>query len=69
MKFVLKTLFLVSVTSAYEASELGALSIRKNLCEIHHDKVVLRLDLTLLNKVNSMFHKSEICLLIDLTKA
>lgn len=49
----MKTVFLVAVTSAHRISELGALSVRKDLCIFHKDKVVLKTDPTFLPKVAS----------------
>ena len=59
----LKALFLVAITSARWVSELGALSIREDLCIFHKDKVILRTDPTFRPKRDSIFHISqEICL-------
>lgn len=52
----LKTIFLVAITSARRVSELGALSCKLNLCELHRNKVVLRTEPTFQPKVASKFH-------------
>uniref|UniRef100_A0A8C6V4T6 Tyr recombinase domain-containing protein n=1 Tax=Naja naja TaxID=35670 RepID=A0A8C6V4T6_NAJNA len=54
-----KVVFLVAITSARRISEIAALSIRKDLCVFHEDRVVLRLDPTFLPKVNSAFHRAQ----------
>ena len=59
----LRTIFLVAITSARRVSELGALSVRTDLCVFHKDKVVLRTDPTFRPKRDSIFHMTqEICL-------
>lgn len=60
-----KVAFLVAVTSARRISELAALSVRKDLCVFHSNRVVLRLDPTFLPKVNSLFHRSQELVLPD----
>ncbi|XP_042300597.1 uncharacterized protein LOC121918648, partial [Sceloporus undulatus] len=60
LKFLtLKTLILTALTSARRVSEIGALSVRKELCIIRPDSVVLRPDPTFIPKVNSIFHSSQ----------
>lgn len=54
-----KTIFLVAITSAKRVSEMGALSIRPELCVFREDSVVLRLDPSFITKVNSTFHRSQ----------
>ncbi|XP_060546579.1 uncharacterized protein LOC132711485 [Pantherophis guttatus] len=54
-----KVAFLVAVTSARRISEMAALSIRKELCIFHQDRVVLRLDPSFIPKVNSVFHRAQ----------
>lgn len=55
----LKVAFLVAVTSARCISGMASLSIRKELCVIYPDRVVLRLDPSFVPKVNSLFHRSQ----------
>ncbi|XP_042300431.1 uncharacterized protein LOC121918446 [Sceloporus undulatus] len=59
----LKVIFLTAITSARRVSELGALSVRKDLCIFRPDSVCLRPDPTFLPKVNSPFHVSQDILL------
>ncbi|XP_042300634.1 uncharacterized protein LOC121918687, partial [Sceloporus undulatus] len=60
LKFLtFKTLFLTAITSARRVSELGALSVRKELCIFRPDSVILRPDPTFIPKVNSVFHSSQ----------
>ncbi|XP_013929465.1 PREDICTED: uncharacterized protein LOC106555206 [Thamnophis sirtalis] len=54
-----------AITSARRVSELAALSIRQDLCIFHPDKVVLRLDLAFVPKVNSVFHRTQELVLPD----
>ena len=59
----LKTIFLVAITSARRVSELGALSVRADLCVFHKDMVVLCTDPTFQPKRDPVFYMSqEICL-------
>lgn len=60
-----KVLFLVAITSARRISELAALSMRRDLCIFHRDRVVLRLDPAFLPKVNSTFHRCQELVLPD----
>ncbi|XP_077180347.1 uncharacterized protein LOC143831152 [Paroedura picta] len=53
----LKVIFLVAVTFARRISELGALSIRKDLWVFYKDKVVLWTDPIFRPKVESRFHR------------
>lgn len=55
----MKVLFLVAVTSARRVSELGALSIKTDLCVFWKETVILRTDPTFLPKVSSKFHRSQ----------
>ncbi|XP_042302565.1 uncharacterized protein LOC121919745 [Sceloporus undulatus] len=60
LKFLtFKTLLLTALTSARRVSEIGALSIRKELCIIRPDSIILRPDPTFIPKVNSVFHTSQ----------
>ncbi|XP_061443118.1 uncharacterized protein LOC133365362 [Rhineura floridana] len=51
-----KVLFLVAITSARRVSELNALSVHKNFCVFHKDRVVLRTVPSFRPKVLSAFH-------------
>ncbi|XP_034274849.1 uncharacterized protein LOC117666340 [Pantherophis guttatus] len=64
-----KVAFLVAVTSARRILEMAALSIRKELCIFHQDRVVLRLDPSFIPKVNSIFHRSQEVVLPDFCPA
>ncbi|XP_077192431.1 uncharacterized protein LOC143836816 [Paroedura picta] len=55
----MKTIFLVAVTSARRVSELGALSIDKELCRFRKSRVVLRVNPLFWPKVDSRFHISQ----------
>ncbi|XP_034290509.1 uncharacterized protein LOC117675694 [Pantherophis guttatus] len=60
LKFLsFKAAFLVAITSARRISELAALSVRQDLCIIHPDRVILRLDPAFIPKINSTFHRSQ----------
>ncbi|XP_013914424.1 PREDICTED: uncharacterized protein LOC106543051, partial [Thamnophis sirtalis] len=48
----IKTAFLVAITSARRVSELAALSVRQDLCVVHPDRVILRLDPSFTPKIN-----------------
>ncbi|XP_039176188.1 uncharacterized protein LOC120297529 [Crotalus tigris] len=61
----MKVAFLVAVTSAKRISELHALSVRKDLCIFHNDRVTLRLDPSFVPKVNSLYHRSQEIILPD----
>lgn len=54
-----KIAFLTAITSARRISELAALSIRRDLCIFHSDRVILRLDPTFIPKVNYLFHHAQ----------
>lgn len=56
-----KVAFLVGITSARQVSELAVLSMARELCHIHHDRIVIhtRIDLAFMPKVNSLFHRSQ----------
>ncbi|XP_058032210.1 uncharacterized protein LOC131194794 [Ahaetulla prasina] len=61
----LKICFLIAITSARRISELAALSIRKDLCIFHPDRVVLCLNPTFTPKINSLFHRSQELVLLN----
>lgn len=59
----MKALFLISITSARRILELGALSIKPDICIFHKDRLLLRTDPSFKPKVNSSFYRSqEICI-------
>lgn len=60
-----KVMFLVAITSARCISELAALSTRADLCIFYQDRVVLRLDLAFIPKVNSLFHRAQEIVLLN----
>lgn len=60
-----KVAFLLAITSARRVSELAALSIRRDLCIFHSDRVVMRLDPSFMPKINSAFHRSQELVLPD----
>lgn len=62
---IFKVVFLVAITLARCISELEALSVWKDSCIFHSDKVVLRLDPSFITKVNSWFHKAQELVLPD----
>ncbi|XP_013917310.1 PREDICTED: uncharacterized protein LOC106545317, partial [Thamnophis sirtalis] len=55
----LKTAFLIAITSARRISELVALLVRQDLCIVHPDRVVLRLDPSFIPKINTRFHRAQ----------
>lgn len=60
LQFVtLKVTFLVAITSTWRISELGAASVRGDLCAFHPNTVMLRLDSTFIPKINSYFHRAQ----------
>ncbi|XP_039207012.1 uncharacterized protein LOC120311509 [Crotalus tigris] len=61
----LKVSFLIAITSARHISELAALSIRKDLCLFHEDRVILQLDPSFIPKINTMFHRVHEVILPD----
>ena len=56
---VLKTIFLVAITSARRISELQALAIKEPFLRVLPDRVVLQTDPAFLPKVASTFHRSQ----------
>lgn len=57
--------FLVAITLARRVSELASLSVHQDLCVFHLDRVVLRLDLSFILKLNSIFHHSQDLVLLN----
>lgn len=55
----IKTVLLISMTSARRISELGALSVNFNLCIFHRAKVVLRPNPAFIPKINIWFHRAQ----------
>lgn len=51
-------LFLVAITLACGVSELGALSVDKELCIFYNDMVVLRPGPAFIPKINTSFHRT-----------
>lgn len=56
---ILKVNFLLATTSVRRILELAAFSVRYNLCVFHLDRVILRLNLTFVPKVNLVFHRTQ----------
>ncbi|XP_062831463.1 uncharacterized protein LOC134297541 [Anolis carolinensis] len=54
-----KTAFLIAITSARRPSELAALRVDEPYLRFHHDRAVLRPDITFLPKVVSAFHLNQ----------
>ncbi|XP_062815884.1 uncharacterized protein LOC134293149 [Anolis carolinensis] len=54
-----KVAFLVAITSARRPSELAALRVDEPYLRFHHDRAVLRPDITFLPKVVSAFHLNQ----------
>lgn len=58
--------FLVAIILAMRVSELVALSVRKDLCVFHQDRMILRLDSSFIPKVNNWFHRAQELILPNL---
>lgn len=66
LKFLsFKLAFLLAIMLAMRTSVIAALSVRKDLCIFHADRMVLRLDPMFLSKVNSWFHRAQELILPD----
>ncbi|XP_078239075.1 12S rRNA N(4)-cytidine methyltransferase METTL15 isoform X1 [Pogona vitticeps] len=66
---ILKTAFLVAITSAKRASELAALQADPPFIQFHSDKVTLYFDVSFLPKVVSDFHLNQPIILLCFFKS